>query len=393
MSDRLKRSVALVANTAWSIYNFRRGLIRRLIQEGFKVYAIAPLDDYADKLTAEGVTFVRLRLKPYGMSPLEDLLTTRQLFLLYRRYRFDQIIHYTIKPNIYGSIAARLARCRHIAVVTGLGTPMAYTGVKGRIIKQAYRFGLRCSDEVWLLNDHDREVLVRAGWIAPDRIRLLPSEGINTRRFVGNQLSDSTTRIKRFLFAGRLLKEKGILDFIAAAKIITARYSHVRFEVVGFVHPHHPQSITLDDLEQWQRAGYINYLGSHEDVRPYINRATAVVFPSYYGEGISRILLEAASMSRPIITTDHVGCRDVVIPDTTGFLIPPRDIKAIVAAMAQIIHMPTSELRHMGQAGRRFVQTHFEEEQVVALYFRSLFDLEDLDHHTTQTTITHHLSS
>jgi len=315
-------------------------------------------------------------MKAYATSPLEDFKTFYRLIRIYRKYRFDHIFHYTIKANIYGSIAARLFSIPSVAVVTGLGRTFQFKGLAQRLIHQAYKLGARCSTEVWFLNREDQDRFIAEGIIKRDKTFILPSEGVNTSKFVSTTDSNKQKRIVRLLFAGRLLKDKGILQFVEAAKRILKTHDRVRFEIVGFVNPENDQSVTFDQLENWQRAGWINYLGSHEDIRPFIHRADCIVFPSYYQEGISRILLEAASMSRPIITTDQVGCRDVVRAGINGLLVEPRDTTSLITTIETMLSMSAEERIRMGHHGRALVKSMYDERDIVDIYFKKLFGVK-----------------
>lgn len=371
--DHTSQSIALVANTSWSIYNFRLGVIKALISAGHKVYAVAPRDDYSDKLTAAGVTYLPIKIKAHSTSPFEDLKTFFRLRSLYKKYRFDLVIHYTIKMNLYGALAARLLRVKNISVVTGLGRTFQFSGITQYLIKSLYKLSCIASSDLWFLNQEDRNRFVSEGLTNKRDTFILPSEGVNTKRFTGTPQYSEHKIITRFLFAGRLLKDKGILEFVEAAKQLTALEKKVKFEVVGFVNPHNSMSVTLADLEAWQNKGWINYLGSHEDIRPFINRADCIVFPSYYQEGVSRILLEAASMSRPIITTDHVGCRDVVDHMTNGILIPIKSVDHLVEACRLFLNLPAEERLQMSFNGRKMVKKHFDERRIIDIYFSRIF--------------------
>lgn len=371
--DHTTQSIALVANTSWSIYNFRLGIIKALISSGHKVYAVAPQDDYSDKLTAAGATYIPIKIKAHSTSPVEDLKTFFRLRSIYKRHRFDLVLHYTIKMNLYGALAARLLRIKNISVVTGLGRTFQFSGITQYLIKSAYKLSCVASSDLWFLNQEDRDRFVSEGLTSKKDTFILPSEGVNTKRFTGTPHYSENKIITRFLFAGRLLKDKGILEFVAAAKQLTALEKKVKFEVVGFVNPDNSMSVTLSDLEDWQKKGWINYLGSHEDIRPFINRADCIVFPSYYQEGVSRILLEAASMSRPIITTDHVGCRDVVDHLKNGLLIPIKSVDDLVQVCRQFLYLPIEERLQMGQKGREIVKKRFDERKIIDIYFSRIF--------------------
>lgn len=383
------RHIALVANTSWSIYNFRLGLIRALIERGDKVYAVAPRDEYSDKLTAAGVTYIPLRMSAYSTSPFEDSKTIIRLYSIYRQYRFDHIFHYTIKANIYGSMAAKLAGCSSIAVVTGLGRTFQFKGIAQFLIKALYRLGVKCTQEVWFLNREDQQRFIEEGFVKESKTFLLPSEGVNTSKFVAPKKKSFRNGVVRFLFAGRLLKDKGILEFVETARQVTASHKKIKFEIVGFVNPNNSQSVSLDDLEGWQKEGVINYLGSHEDIRPYIKRADCIVFPSYYQEGVSRILLEAASMSRPIITTDQVGCRDVVIDGYNGWLVPQKSVSSLIEATEDFIYLPIEERNRMGANGRSLVKKRFDERIIIDCYFTKLFSSAEKNNPTFKS-IEHH---
>lgn len=364
--------IALVSNTSWSLYNFRLGLIRALIDQGIQVYAIAPRDDYSDKLTAAGATYIPIDLDAYATSAKEGLGDIAQFYKLYKEHQFDIVLHYTIKANIYGSIAARLAGCRSIAIVTGLGRTFQFKGMSQSILKMMYRVGLKCSHQVWFLNKEDRQKFLAESFTRIDKTFILPSEGVNTRKFNAEPKDIQQNGIVRFLFAGRLLKDKGILEYVEAARQLLKTHNKIRFEVVGFVNPNNNMSVTLDDIEGWQKEGTINYLGSHEDIRPYIQRADCLVFPSYYQEGVSRILLEAASMSRPIITTDNVGCRDVVEDKVNGLLVEPRSFKAVVGAIEEFLSMENADRRAMGISGRSTIKARYDERIIIHKYFQKL---------------------
>lgn len=383
------RHIALVANTSWSIYNFRLGLIQALIAKGHHVYAIAPRDDYSDKLTASGVTYIPLLMKAYSTSPIEDAKTAFLLYSIYKKRQFDHIFHYTIKANIYGSIAARLAGSPSVSIVTGLGRTFQFKGIGQFLIKQLYRIGAKSTDEVWFLNKEDQKRFIDEGIVKESKTYLLPSEGVNTTKFVAAAKKTFSGGIIRFLFAGRLLRDKGILEFVEAARQIGRNRKKIKFEIVGFVNPKNSQSVSLNDLERWQKEGIINYLGSHEDIRPFIKRADCVVFPSYYQEGISRILLEAASMSRPIITTDQVGCRDVVLDGHNGWIVPQRSIPALVEAIENFLYLSTEEKHLIGSNGRALVKNRFDERIIISCYFAKLFT-SDQKNEGTIKSIEHH---
>ena len=381
--------IAFVANTSWSIYNFRLGVIKQFINAGHTVYALSPRDAYTEKLIATKIKYIDLQLNNFNTNPITDTKLLIQLIRIYRRHKFDKIFHYTIKPNIYGSLAASLTGTPSISITTGLGKTFSFNNwlVQKSILK-LYKLALNKVDEVWTLNDSNYAKLITAGLTTKSKSFLLPSEGINTQRFRPS-LKKKESKVFRFLFAGRLLADKGIYDFIKSARIIRQYHANIKFEILGFLSPNNKNSVKLEELNLWQEEGIINYLGSTEDVRPYIDRTDCVVLPSFYQEGISRILLEAASMATPIITTDHVGCREVVIDGHNGFLVPPRDIKSLTKNMGHVLQLPSEQLRSMGNNGRILVKDKYDERKIINIYKQVLdnVSIQDREVEITSSTL------
>jgi len=343
-------------------------VIKSFLNAGHTVYAIAPRDAYTEKLLANKVKFINIPLNNYSTNPLKDLRLLVELIRIYRKHKFDKVFHYTIKPNIYGSLAASITGLSSISITTGLGKTFSFKNwIVQKGILQLYKISLAKVDEVWTLNQSNYNTLIEAGLTTKEKSYLLPSEGINTQKFRPSQ-KNRDGKIFRFLFAGRLLRDKGIYDYVQAARIIKRYHSNVKLEILGFLDSNNANAVQLEELSQWQDEGIINYLGSTEDVRPYIDRADCIVLPSYYQEGISRILLEAASMATPIITTDHVGCRDVVINDHNGYLIPPHDITNLTQRMGYLLQLPSSKLKSLGTNGRDLVKNQYDERMIINIY-------------------------
>lgn len=367
--------IAFVSNTSWSLYNFRVDVIRHFVRGGFEVYCIAPKDHYSTKLIAEGAHFIPLKLENYSVNPIDDLYLIGQLWRLYRRHHFDHIFHYTIKPNIYGSIIARLLRLpHHVAITTGLGRLFRFSNILVNMLSVLlYRIASRAADEVWFLNEKDKKTFVDKKIVKIEKTRILPSEGIDTLKFRPFGIKKNTPII-RFLFAGRLLRDKGIELFVHAARELRKNHKHLRFEVLGYIDERNPNSISHIKIKEWQQAGYIKYLGSTEDVRPFLERADCVVFPSYYQEGVSRILLEAASMATPIISSDQNGCIDIVKDGKNGFVCRKNDLASLNFSLRQFINLDKEERMIMGQSGRRLVKENYDISKIVEIYENSVFD-------------------
>lgn len=369
---KLPIRIAFVSNTSWSIYNFRLGLIRRLKELGYEVLIIAPKDSLSAKLVAEGFSFQSLYLDNYGSNPIRELRTMRQLVRIYRKYDIQFIFHYTIKPNIYGTLAAKRCGIPSVAITTGLGHLFSFTNkVFRNLTSLMYRFALRYSKEVWFLNKDDKKTFLQNKIVPEGKTFLLPSEGIDINWFKSAR-NNSFTPPLNFLFAGRIIWDKGLKEFAKAAAAIKKDYPDANFQLLGFIDPSNPNSVPFEKIEEWQRKGILKYLGESADVRPFIDNCTCLVFPSFYREGISRILLEAAAMSKPIITTDNVGCHEVVENGVNGFICKSKDSDDLINKIKTFLLLSHAERKQMGRNGRKKVIQEFDEEIVIREYLRTL---------------------
>lgn len=372
MNRKPKPTVALVANTSWSLYNFRLGLIRLLQKRGYKVLAIAPPDDFTGKLIDEGCHFEPVELDNYGTNPIKDFKSFRQFLRIYRKQKIDFIFHYTIKPNIYGSFAARLLNIPFIGIVTGLGQLFTHYSWKTTLARFLYTIAFQSSKEVWFLNESDAAIFMELNIVPEFKIRHLPSEGVDMQYFKQYRYGLYTDHIFKFLFAGRMIIEKGIRDYVAAARILKRKNLNVEFQLLGFIDPKNPRSIKSKEINGWQQEGIINYLGSTEDVRPFLEKSDCMVLPTYYREGVPRILLEAASMQIPIITTDNVGCRQVVEDEVNGLLCRKQDPENLAKCMQKMVALDLEKRTQFGVLGRRRVYAFFNEKYTNRRYLKAL---------------------
>lgn len=364
-------TIAIIANTSWSIYNFRCGLIRQLLLKGVNILIIAPRDEYSEKLEAMGCIFEAAPVKKYSLNLLHDLRYALSLYRLMKKWKVSYALTYTIKPNIYGQLAARWLGIPGLAIVTGLGRLFITPSWKTRAAMGLLHLGFRATQKVWFLNEEDRDFFLEAGVIQPIQAGLLPSEGVNTSFFHYAPLPDAQARFT-FLFAGRLMKEKGLFDFVEAARRLKAKGVAARFLLAGFVEEGAPGAASMAELMSWQDEALIEYCGAYEDIRPLIRRCDAVVLPTFYREGVPRILLEAASMGRPIIATDNVGCREIVNDGYNGFLCRKNCPTDLAGKMEGLLLLPRSESWRMGRAGRKIVLERFAEQYVIQQYLSHL---------------------
>jgi glycosyltransferase involved in cell wall biosynthesis len=362
--------IALVCNTAWAIHTYRRGVLRMLTERGAQVTIIAPRDRTFEPLAEMGCRCVELPVASKGTDPRQDLKTLRALYREYRATRPHVVFHYTIKPNIYGSIAAMLARVPSIAVTTGLGYVFIQKSRTAQIAKRLYRFAFRFPREVWFLNRDDRDAFEQEKLLAhPERARLLRGEGVDLDDFPFTPCPEREDFV--FILIGRLLWDKGVAEFVEAARLLKPRYPHARFQLLGPVGVDNPSAIGRTDVQAWERENIVEYLGEADDVRPLIAAADCVVLPSYR-EGVPRTLMEAAAMGRPIVATDVPGCREVVEHDVTGFLCESKSATSLAAQLERMLALPRAERMAMAERGRAKVTREFDETQVVQRYERTI---------------------
>jgi glycosyltransferase involved in cell wall biosynthesis len=313
-----------------------------------------------------GCECIDLPVASKGTNPLHDLRTLRALYQHYRALKPDVVFHYTIKPNIYGSVAAWLARVPSLAVTTGLGYVFIQKSRAAQVAKLLYRFAFRFPREVWFLNRDDETAFREGNLLAhPERARLLHGEGVDLEDFAFASLPERNEF--SFVLIGRLLWDKGVGEYVEAARQLRARYPHARFKLLGPVGVDNPSAITREEVAAWEREGVIEYLGETADVRPYISDADCVVLPSYR-EGVPRTLMEASAMGRPIVATDVPGCREVVADGENGLLCQARDADSLAAALSKMLDMPQSERAAMATRGRKKIEKEFDERVVVQRY-------------------------
>lgn len=364
--------IAICANTSWNLVNFRAGLIRHLIAEGHEVVALAPADTYSERVRALGCELIEISMDKHGTSPARDLLLCADFARKLRRSRPDVYLGYTVKPNIYGSIAARALNISVINNIAGLGVAFSKPSIVGRVVQVLYKIALKRARTVFFQNSEDRDIFVSQRLVSASQADVLPGSGVDLQKFVPRFAMGGGKDRGRFLLISRLLWEKGIGEFVEAARIVRRIYPDATFQLLGFHDSQSPSAVDKGTLETWIQEGVIQYLGPADDVRPHIADADCIVLPSYYREGTPRSLLEAAAMGKPIITTDSVGCRDVVDDGVTGFLCEPRNASDLAEKMLSLVVMTSDERQAMGRAGRLKAVREFDEKFIFKKYSEAL---------------------
>ena len=369
-----RRTIVLSINTSWNIVNFRRNLIVRLQREGYDVVALAPRDAHSDALVAMGVRYFPVDIDSKGLSPVHDLKLAAQYYRILKALRPVAFLGWTIKPNVYGALAAHALGIPVINNISGLGTAFIKIGLLTRIVRMLYRTALARSSTVFFQNRHDRDLFVAQRLVREPRTALLPGSGIDLAQFVPETFVPepaSETAAPVFLMVARLLRDKGVVEFADAARIVRETRPDVAFELLGFLDVQNRTAIDRDTVEGWEREGCLRYLGEAADVRPYLARATAVVLPSYR-EGMPRSLLEAAAMGRPLIATDVPGCTEIARAGQNAFLCAPRDARSLADAMLALLALDADARAAMGRRSREIAEREFDVSVVEARYLDAI---------------------
>jgi glycosyltransferase involved in cell wall biosynthesis len=344
-----------------------------LRERGYRIVILAPRDPYAEKLVQEGAQFWDIPMEAKGKNPLRELGLLFRYWDAYRKIRPLAALHYTIKPDLYGSIAARFLHIPVINNVTGLGTVFEKGGPLEILVRILYRFAFAKAQRIFFQNQDDYRLFIDHGLVRKAQTDILPGSGVDIQRFVPEEFPPiKTDEPFIFLFVGRLLKAKGVEDLIAAAPLVREKHPNATIVLLGKRDDRDPTSADPKLLDRGIGEKLVEYGGIVDDVKPWLTKAHCVVLPSYYREGIPRSLLEAAAMGKPLIAADSVGTREPVINGENGFLCESRNPKDLAEKMIAMIELPPEKLREMGAASRRLAENRFDERIVLDKYIQNL---------------------
>ncbi len=358
--------ILIVANTTWNIYNFRLNIVRKLIAEGHEVTVMAPVDKYISYTESNRqVKHIPMhQMRRNSINPFNDLRLLFELIRMYRENKPDLILHYTVKCNIYGGLAARFLGIPSVAVVSGVGHPMIHKGWLNTLVKFLYRKTLPWHKKVVFENQDDKVFFDSIGLTKSSQSVSIKGCGVDMEFFKpsGEEKNGHATT---FSFIGRLIYDKGVREFIEAAQQIRKKYNDVQFWLVGDIDEGNPSSVSNEDLMYWIRDPNIHYHGATDNVKAFFEQSDCIVLPSYRGEGLPKVIMEAMAMERPVITTDTPGCREAVENDVTGYLVSMQSVESIIQAMEKFIHLEHSARMEMGKQGRRKALKEFDEKIIV----------------------------
>jgi glycosyltransferase involved in cell wall biosynthesis len=354
--------IVVAANSSWNISHFRLPLVRALLERGHEVITISP-DKGAISVNDAEVSHRRCKMQRSGINPIGDIYYFCKLVLVLYRENPDFFLGFTIKPNIYGSLACRLLGLRSIPNISGLGTVFLGPSRVRKAVEFMYRVAFRRCKPIFFQNADDRALFLSENIVGAEQTKMLPGSGVDLERFSPCALPDGTA----FLMVARLIGDKGVREYVEAARKVARIYPKAEFSLLGEIDNENRSAIGADELRGWGREGTIRYLGSTRDVRPFIRKSTAVVLPSYR-EGLPRALLEGAAMGRPLIGTDVPGCREIIREGMTGYLCRPRDVDSLADAMCRFASTSHAQRMRMGAQARQMVETEFDERFVIRAY-------------------------
>ena len=382
MTDHLPPTIAIVSNSDTNIYRFRAPIVRKLLEAGVRVYAVAPPGRFVADIESMGVEFVPWTLSRRSLNPFLEIRPLVELVRIYRRLKPDLAQHFTVKPNVYGAIAARIAGVPLVfGGVTGLGTAFASGGPLRQMlrlsVKLLYLLATALSDRVTFQTEHDARLLYgEAG--AEKALVIRGGSSVDLAAYSQDAVPQSDRdRIKKDLgispndlvvtMASRLLYDKGVPEYVSAARALRLGRLDAHFILAGDRDPGNRDSVTGHDLEQWSKEGDILYVGFRDDMPALLATSDVVVLPTYYPEGIPRVLIEAAAMSRPIVSTTIPGVAEIVEDGVNGALVPPRDAVALAAAIKELLDNPDLRAEY-GAAGRRKAEREYDDREVAQRY-------------------------
>jgi glycosyltransferase involved in cell wall biosynthesis len=358
--------VVFSGNCGRSLYHFRLAAVKRVQELGHTVKVVLPEDGYIEKIKDAGIEVILIKeMQPSGTNPIQDYKLYKEYLRLYSQIKPALIFEYTIKPHIYGTLAAKKLNIPCIAIVSGLGYTFTHKGIVSILARQFYRFALRKTAQVWFSNNEDKLLFEKEGFVNTGNSVLLNGEGIDTNYYEYTPIDYSK---RSFILIGRLLFDKGVKIYYEAAAKLKSKYPDVSFKILGFTDDDDSRSVSKKQLNEWVESGAIEYLGSTTNIKPFVRDSSCVVLPSFYKEGMSTALMEAASMGRPLIATDIAGCRELINDGETGYLCKVKDVDGLTSKMETIITMDNAKLQQMGIKSRDKMINEFSIKYILPKY-------------------------
>ena len=355
--------VLIIANADIGLYKFRKELLEELVKEN-EVYIALPKGEFYEDLLAIGCKYIITQLDRHGTNPVKELKTVFEYKKIIKRVKPEIVFTYTIKPNVYAGMACAALNIPYVANITGLGTAVENPGLMQVLTVNLYKYGLRKAQKVFFQNTENRDFFVKKG-VVKKAYDLLPGSGVNLKNYMVTEYPNGPT--VDFVFVSRIMKEKGIEQYLEAAKEIKARHSETRFHICGFCEQNYEQ--VFKDMSD---EGIIIYHGLVKDMSAIYKQMSCTIHPTYYPEGLSNVLLESSASGRPIITTNRSGCREVVDDGINGYVVEEKNSKDLIEKIELFLEKSVEERKQMGIAGRKKVEKEFNRQIVIDKYLAEL---------------------
>lgn len=383
-----RKKIVVIENGLLSTYTMRDGLMKRLLKENFEVIVLTHTNRFVEQVEKSGLKVVNV-----GSGNINPLKVSKYIYNLYsalKKIEPDVCLTFSIRPAIWGNIVTRLLKIPTVTNITGVGPLFTSKNIAYRVARSVYRRALSKTKKVFFQNNDDMDLFIEKNFVTPEVAERIPGSGVDYKKFSPVLRPEKNNRHFTFLFIGRLIKDKGIFEFVEAARIIRKKYPRVDFNVIGpFWHQtFKSNTIRQTDLKNWIEEGLIDYEGEKKDVRKYIAAADCIVLPSYR-EGTSNILLEAASMEKPTITSNTTGCKEIVEDSVTGFLCKVKDSTDLALKMEKMIQLSPDERTAMGKRAREKIIKEFDKEIVLQAYLKAIRETMEAPNAVETKKVTH----
>lgn len=361
----MTKKVALLANDTTYTYNLRLALIKELIKQKYEVYIVAEILKFKDELESIGCHLINIDIGRHGTNPLSDFKLMKQYKKILKQIKPDFVLSYNIKPNVYGGMACKSIKTKFMPNITGLGTALEYPGIMQKITVLLNKIGLKKANTVFFQNSENMTFFKKHKILSKNtKMVLLPGSGVDLEK---HKLMDyPNDKTINFLYIARIMKDKGIDIYLETAKEIKEKYTNTEFHICGYCDDEKYKEI----LKQYEKDKIIIYHGEQKDMIPFFEMAHCIVHPSYYPEGMSNVLLEAAAHGRPIICTDRSGCKETVNDNETGYIVPIKNTAEVIKCVEKIISLSNNKRAQMGLNGRKKIEKEFDRKIVVEKYMK-----------------------
>lgn len=353
--------ILILANNSIGLWKFRGELLEKLTDEENEVYVSCPNGEFIDKIKNLGCKYIDTKISRHGKNILEDLKLLKEYTKKIKEIKPDVVLTYTVKPNIYGGIACRLLKVPYLVNITGLGTALENKSLMQNILIYLYRIALKNVNCVFFQNEENKQFFLEKGFNLKNS-KLIPGSGVSLDRFELQEYPSEDKNIN-FVFISRVMKEKGIDQYLEAAKFIKNKYSNTNFHICGFCEENY-----IGILKEYEKKGVINYHGMVNDIQEFLKNIHCTIHPTYYPEGMSNVLLESCASGKPIITTNRSGCREIVDDTTNGFIVKQKDSDDLIEKVENFLKLSWEEKKEMGLNGRKKMEKQFDRNIVINSY-------------------------